>query len=189
MGSSESIPVKIKVGEKEEIQIKGYRPHLGRSIAAVFAIVLSFGLLLILLVWRKDIKLTFFYKECSLNLAIKVLIKVTQKWIILLKIIIQFWWTILAICLNCHCWMQDSFNQLYEEDVLDVKHGPLALPYTKYFFNKKVKYIWDADMLQFVKFKLVTLFYLSTVTLHVHTFFRSFQRFLHLFKPVNIENR
>ena len=74
----ESLLTKINVNEKDELLIKGFRPHLGRSIVTVFAIVLSFGLLLILLVWRKDIKLSLFYQECPLHLATKVLLKVIR---------------------------------------------------------------------------------------------------------------
>lgn len=78
MGQSESLPVKISSNGTEELELKGYRVHLGRCALACLAVVLTLGLLLILLVWRKDIKMWMFYKECPLQHASKVLVKVVH---------------------------------------------------------------------------------------------------------------
>ena len=67
-----SMPVKI-----DEFEVKGYRVHRGRYTLACLALVITFGLLWVLLVWRKDIKMWMFYKECSLEHATKILVKVS----------------------------------------------------------------------------------------------------------------
>ena len=53
--------------------------------------------------------------------------------------------------------LQDSFKELFEEDVIEVvqngHHADVILPYSRYFTNKKMKYIWDESILQFVKLR------------------------------------
>ena len=69
-----SIPVKIN-----EFEVKGYRVHRGRYTLASLACLglgITFGLLLVLLVRRKDINIWMFYKECSLEHTTKILVKV-----------------------------------------------------------------------------------------------------------------
>ena len=76
MGQSESLPVKLNVEEKDGLYIKGYRPDLLKCIGTVLAMVLSFGILFVVLVWRKDIKMKMMYSECNLRMATKILVKV-----------------------------------------------------------------------------------------------------------------
>ena len=73
--SASSLPVKIDVDDKNQLLARGYRLHHGRCALAMLAIVLTFGLLLIPILARKDFKMLMFYKECSLQHATKVLIK------------------------------------------------------------------------------------------------------------------
>ena len=61
----------------DEFEVKGYRVHRGRYTLSCLALVITFGLLWVLLVWRKDIKMWMFYKECSLEHATKILVKVS----------------------------------------------------------------------------------------------------------------
>lgn len=79
MGLSGSLPVKINTDGTDELEVRGYRVHRGRCALACLALVVSFGLLLIPLLWRKDIKMWMFYKECPLQHASKVLVKVKQQ--------------------------------------------------------------------------------------------------------------
>ncbi len=76
MGQSDSLPVKINADGTDELEVRGYRVHRGRCALACAALILTLGLLLVLLVWRKDIKMWMFYKECSLEHASKILVKV-----------------------------------------------------------------------------------------------------------------
>lgn len=76
MGQSDSLPVKINADGTDELEVRGYRVHRGRCALACVALILTLGLLLVLLVWRKDIKMWMFYKECSLEHASKILVKV-----------------------------------------------------------------------------------------------------------------
>jgi len=76
MGQSNSLPVEIDTDDKNQLLARGYRLHHGRCALATLAIILTFGLLLIPILWRKDFKMFMFYKECPLQHASKVLIKV-----------------------------------------------------------------------------------------------------------------
>lgn len=72
-----SSPVKIRSQDgKEELQVKGYRLHNGRCALSALAILFTFGLVLILVVWKKEIKMFMFYKNCPLQRATKILVKV-----------------------------------------------------------------------------------------------------------------
>ena len=77
----EAVAMGRKRGSKQnkidEFEVKGYRVHRGRYTLACLALVITFGLLWVLLVWRKDIKMWMFYKECSLEHATKILVKVS----------------------------------------------------------------------------------------------------------------
>ncbi len=86
MGQRDSVPVKVKVNGDDQLELKGYRVHRGRYVLACLVVVLTFGLLLILLAWRKDFKLWLFYQRCPLQHATKVLVKVKIKKFIILKI-------------------------------------------------------------------------------------------------------
>ena len=44
MGQSDSLPVKIKADEDEELELKGYRVHRGRCALACLLVALSLGL-------------------------------------------------------------------------------------------------------------------------------------------------
>ena len=80
MGQSESsLPVKVKADGEEELELKGYRVHRGRCALACLVVALTLGLLLILIAWRRDIKMWMFYEECPLQHATKVLVKVKLK--------------------------------------------------------------------------------------------------------------
>ena len=53
---------------------------------------------------------------------------------------------------------QDSFGQFYQETIHRQESkdsNAKSLPYSRYFHNKKIKYVWDAGILQFVKFRSV----------------------------------
>ena len=77
MGQKESsLIVKVKVDGEEELEIKGYRVHRGRCALACLFVAFTLGLLLILIAWRRDIKMCMFYQECPLQHATKVLVKV-----------------------------------------------------------------------------------------------------------------
>jgi len=137
-----SMPVKI-----DEFEVKGYRVHRGRYTLACLALVITFGLLWVLLVWRKDIKMWMFYKECSLEHATKILVKVS----ILNFFSIIKWKQENNICKND----KDSFGIFYEEDVYEERYGSILQPKTRCFVNKKVKYVWDIQTLQFTRVKFV----------------------------------
>ena len=51
--------------------------------------------------------------------------------------------------------MQDSFGEVYVEKVCqeEARDSTKTLPYLRYFCNKKIKYVWDAGIMQFVKFR------------------------------------
>nr|CAH0101725.1 unnamed protein product [Daphnia galeata] len=111
-----SIPVKIN-----EFEVKGSRVHRGRytlASLACLALGITFGLLLVLLVRRKDIKIWMFYKECSLEHTTKILVK-----------------------------LKDSFGIFYEEDVYEERYGYILQPKTSCLVNIKVKYVWDIQTL------------------------------------------
>ena len=77
MGQSDSLPIKIQVDDKNQLLAKGYRLYRRKCVLSILAIVFTFGLLLIPILWRKDFKMLMFYKECPLQHATKVLVKVT----------------------------------------------------------------------------------------------------------------
>ena len=79
MGLSESLPAKLNADEKDQLRIGGYRPHLAKCIATIAAMVLSFGFLSIILIWRKDLKMKMMYQQCDLRVATKILVKVPLK--------------------------------------------------------------------------------------------------------------
>ena len=76
MGQNDSFPVKIDVDDKSQLLARGYRLHHRRCVLATLAVILTFGLLLIPILARKDFKMFLFYKECPLQHASKVLVKV-----------------------------------------------------------------------------------------------------------------
>lgn len=77
MGQTDSLPIRINVDdEKDELQVKGYRLHKRRCALSALAILLTLGLVLILVVWRRDIKMFMFYTPCPLQHATKILVKV-----------------------------------------------------------------------------------------------------------------
>ena len=93
MGQSDSLPVKIDADDKNQLLARGYRLHHGRCALATLAIILTFGLLLIPILWRKDFKMFLFYKESPLQHASKVLIKVRLLGLLLAsvaKIVLSF---------------------------------------------------------------------------------------------------
>ncbi|KAI9554376.1 hypothetical protein GHT06_019648 [Daphnia sinensis] len=120
MGQSESLPVKINEDGTDQLEVKGYQVHRGRCALACLVVLLTFGLLLVLLVWRKDIKMWMFYEECPLQHASKILVK-------------------------------DSFGVFYEEDAQEERCGPILQPKTRFFVNKKVKYVWNIETLEFTR--------------------------------------
>ena len=79
MGQSDSLPVKINCGNRQlgedELQVKGYRLHRGRCALSALAILFTLGLVMILVVWRKDIKMFMFYQHCPLQHATKILVR------------------------------------------------------------------------------------------------------------------
>jgi hypothetical protein len=48
---------------------------------------------------------------------------------------------------------KDTFGVFYEEDAAEERCGPILEPKTRFFVNKKVKYIWDKKTLQFNRLK------------------------------------
>ena len=68
--------MKLNIGEKDEMEIRGYRPNRWKLLACIVATILTCGVFLIVLTWRKDINLSLLCEECSLHDATKVLIKV-----------------------------------------------------------------------------------------------------------------
>ncbi len=78
-GSDEDLssPVRIRSQDgKEELQVSGYRLHKGRCALSALVVLLTFGLVLILVVWKKEIKMFMFYTNCPLQRATKILVKV-----------------------------------------------------------------------------------------------------------------
>ena len=75
---------------------------------------------MILLTWRSDIKLNCLYEKVSLRDATKVLLK-------------------------------DKFHQIFEEEVGNVVRSSddsndyEDMEINKFFVNKKIKYVWDAN--------------------------------------------
>jgi hypothetical protein len=133
-----SIPVKIN-----EFEVKGYRVHRGRytlASLACLALGITFGLLLVLLVRRKDIKIWMFYKECSLEHTTKILVKVP---------ILTFFSIINRKQENniSKKKLKDSFGIFYEEDVYEERYGYILQPKTSCLVNIKVKYVWDIQTL------------------------------------------
>jgi P5-type ATPase cation transporter len=76
MGQSDSLPSKLNMGEKDELEARGYRSHGWKWALTLALIVLTFGLFGVILVWRKDIKMALFYQECPLHEATVILLKV-----------------------------------------------------------------------------------------------------------------
>ena len=76
MGQSDSLPIKINTDGTDTLEVKGYRVNRGRCALACLAVVVTLGLLLVLIVLRRDIKMWMFYEECPLQHATKILVKV-----------------------------------------------------------------------------------------------------------------
>ena len=52
---------------------------------------------------------------------------------------------------------KDTFGVFYEEDAAEERCGPILQPKTRFFVNKKVKYVWDTQTLQFNRLKYVNI--------------------------------
>ena len=85
MGVSSSFHSKLNVGEKDELEVKGYRPHRWKWTVPLLATILTFGLFLVVLAWRKDVRLALFYQTCALHEATKILIKASLFQVHILK--------------------------------------------------------------------------------------------------------
>ena len=137
MGSSGSQPVKLNAEEKDQLSVSGYRLDRLKCFVTVCLAVFTFGFLFVILLWRKDVKMKLFYRQCPLRAATKVRVKVMISSTIhhrLQRRQSNAIWSIL----------KDSYLQVYVEDVI-------STPFIRYFINKKVKYVWDDSTKRFVR--------------------------------------
>lgn len=74
-GQSPKAVQKINLGESDEMVIRGYSLCPVRVAASVLLFLLTGGLNLVLITWRKDLKMYFLYRQVSLAQADKVLLK------------------------------------------------------------------------------------------------------------------
>jgi len=127
MGQSDSLPVKIISQDgKDELQVKGYRLHKRRCALAALVILLTLGLVLILIVWRRDIKMFMFYTPCPLQHATKILVKVI---ILLIRILFKlnynsmYYNRIVSISFTTRTFWRRDQARLYSQklDILSTK--------------------------------------------------------------------
>ena len=76
MGSSKPVPVKLNAQEKDQLDISGYRLDLLKCIITVCVALTTFGVLFLIMLWRKNIKMRLFYRQCPPQEATKVQVKV-----------------------------------------------------------------------------------------------------------------
>ena len=76
MGSNKPVPVKLNAQEKDQLDISGYRLDLLKCIITVCVALTTFGVLFLIMLWRKNIKMRLFYRQSPLQEATKVQVKV-----------------------------------------------------------------------------------------------------------------
>ncbi|XP_015912736.2 polyamine-transporting ATPase 13A3 [Parasteatoda tepidariorum] len=111
---------RVNIGTDDEMIIRGFRRSYPKIILTWIGVILSCGLLLAVLSWRRRIFMKFTHKRCSLATAEKVL-------------------------------LIDCYNQQFVEKVERPTDSTLSSKQYTYFFNKKIKYIWDQQQVKFYK--------------------------------------
>jgi len=62
--------------EVNKLEFKGYQFSWKRCTFSALIILLTFGLVILLVLWREDIKMFMFYTPCPMEIATKILVKV-----------------------------------------------------------------------------------------------------------------
>jgi len=78
MGQSGSQSTKIRAGEKEELLVTAIRLEPWKCVVLAIVTMLTFGLPVLLLAWRRDWKIALLYSQCSLREAKRILIEVRE---------------------------------------------------------------------------------------------------------------
>jgi len=66
--------LRINIGDFDEMEICGYQLSCVKMVGTFFLVLVTFGLTLVLITWRKDIKYALLYREAKLVEAEKVLL-------------------------------------------------------------------------------------------------------------------
>ena len=67
---------RIRISEKEDLLVTGIRLEHWRCAVTLFISLLTFGLPVVLLAWRRDWKMAVLYRHCPLREAKRVVIEV-----------------------------------------------------------------------------------------------------------------
>lgn len=110
----------LNAGEEDQMNIRGYRRSYPKIVLTWIGSLLSCGMLLIAMSWRRRIFMRCTHTKCSLDKAEKVL-------------------------------LVDSYNQQFVEKVMRPSDKSLTSKQYTYFYNKRIKYVWDPQQAKYKK--------------------------------------
>ncbi|UXI19428.1 aspartate aminotransferase [Sarcoptes scabiei] len=155
----------INAGEEDQMEIYGFQPNLFKTLITWFTILITGGILRLIFHWKPHWMLYCTHTQCSLEKSKKVLLidhfmqKFTET--------VMYEMNDRLIFQNHHDNHQCRSSNLLQQKQLNQQtkpiEGSILLPGSNgcfnkvdsmiYFENKKVRYVWDKDLKEFVKIR------------------------------------